>query len=378
MSFRPLSRSLLGLCALGLAGLLGAPLAAQQAAQVVVDEVRLVEARESQPVIGRFVPRQAGDVAARINGAVDAFYVEVGDVVTRGQLLAKLDDGIMQARRAQAEARLTEAEAGVATARAELNLRWQELNRLEKLQDSPAFSQARYDDQRQTVAVANAEVAAREAAVANAVADLALAELELSYTEIRAPYSGVVVQRFTETGAYVNNGSPLLSMIADGNLEIEADVPYQQIAPLTPDRKVEIELSDGTRHSAKVRAVIPDENPLTRTRAVRFVPELGETVIPIAAGQSAIVLVPSGGEGNRALTVHKDAVIPQTGRTIVFVVKDGAAEARSIEIGRAFGTRFEVLSGLEPGDLAVVRGNERLREGQPVEIAGEPVTEATQ
>ena len=275
----------------------------------------------------------------------------------------------MEAQLNQARSRFLEAQARVDTAQAERALAAQELSRLQRLQGSAAFSQARYEDQRQAVEVAAANVAVEEATVARAQADLTLAELELSYTALRAPYDGVVLQRFSEAGAYVTTGAPLLSLIAESALEIEADVPFAQIAGLEADARVAIQLPDGTRHNAQVRAIIPSENPLTRTRAVRFVPELGETQVQIASGQSVTLFLPTGQNGGTALTVHKDAVIPQTGANVVFVVGEGdIAQPRNIEIGRSLGNRFEVLDGLAEGDLAVVRGNERLRPGQAISV----------
>ena len=357
----------------GLAGLvmnvLASSVLAQEPEPVVVDEVRPVAAEESAPVLGRFVSRQEGQVAARISGPVERYFVEVGDRIAKGDLLVTLDSGVKQVQRDQAAAKLAEAQSAVDTARAEQGLASQELSRLERLQGSAAFSQARYEDQRQTVAVAAARVAAEQASVARAEADLTLAELELSYTAVRAPYDGVVLERHSEAGAYVTNGAPLLSMIAESDLEIEADVPFTQIAGLETNARIAIQLPDGTRHHAVVRAIIPSENPLTRTRAVRFVPKLGETEVQIASGQSVTLFLPTGQNGGSALTVHKDAVIPQTGRNLVFIVGEGdLAEPKEVDIGRSLGDRFEVLNGLAQGDLAVVRGNERLRPGQPIAI----------
>ncbi len=88
----------------------------------------------------------------------------------------------------------------------------------------------------------------------------------------------------------------------------------------------------------------------------------------MAANQSVTVLLPSG-QGDAVVTVHKDAVIRQGRKAIVFVVEEGVANPRSLRLGKAVGTRFQVLEGLSAGDLVVVRGNERLRPGQSVMTA---------
>ena len=184
-----------------------------------------------------------------------------------------------------------------------------------------------------------------------------------------APYAGVITQRMVEAGAYLPLGGVLVQMIADRNLEVEADVPFQRLSGLAVGTEVAFELDDGTQHRAVVRAVIPRENPLTRTRAVRFVPEFSKTVKPVAVDQSATLLVPVYA-GPEVLTVHKDAVLRRQGGAMVFVIKDDKAEARAVTLGNAVGSRFEVVDGLAEGDLAVVRGNERLQPDAEVRIDG--------
>ncbi|MDX1421583.1 MAG: efflux RND transporter periplasmic adaptor subunit [Kiloniellales bacterium] len=343
--------------------------AQQEGALVRVDRVAVQPLSQTVPVLGRLVPRQAGSVSSRVEAPVQAFRVEIGDRVEAGQVLAVLNRDRLIAVRDQAAGELSEARARQSTARAQLKLAGQELARLEGLKASAAFSQARYDDARQNVAVFQAQLAEAEAAIATAAAELELAEIDVANTEVLAPYDGVVIQRMSEAGAYVNVGEALVRLIADQSLEVEADVPYQRIGGLVPGATVGLALDDGSEHEAVVRAVVPEENPLTRTRAVRFVPRFGETERPLAADQSVTVWVPVGAP-RRVLTVHKDAVIKQGDAAMVFVASGDVAEPREITLGEAVGSRYEVLDGLEEGDLVVVRGNERLRPGDKVRIDG--------
>jgi RND family efflux transporter MFP subunit len=349
----------------------GAPAGAQQVDQTLVrvDRVRLEPLAQKVPVLGRLVARQAGEVAARINGPVEAFHVEVGDRVEAGQVVAELNRTYLRAQRDLAAAGLATARARKATALAQLQLARQELKRLAALKKSAAFNQARHDDARQKVAIAEAQVAEAEAAVFSAQADLELDKINLSYTEIRVPYSGVISQRMTEAGAYLQTGDPVGRMVGDRSLEIEADIPVQRLAGVDPGTRVGVTLDDGTTHGATVRAVVPEENPLTRTRAVRFIPEFGATARPLAADQSVTVYVPVGAPRN-VLTVHKDAVIKLGPASLVYVVEGDTAEMRRITLGEPTGSRYEVLDGLREGESVVVRGNERLRPGDKVRIDG--------
>lgn len=346
------------------------PTAAQDSETLVrVDQVRIEPLSQKVPVLGRLVARQAGMVAARIDGPVEAFHVEVGDRIEAGQVIAELNQSYLEAQRDRAAADLARSRAELVTANAQLALARQELKRLERLKKSAAFSQARFDDAQQNVAIADGKVKEVEAAVLSAEADLELNQINLDYASIRAPYGGVISERMTETGAYVQKGEAMVRMIADQTLEIEADVPFQRLSGVSPGTEVGVTLDDGSSHSARVRSIVPEENPLTRTRAVRLVPRFGSTTKPLAADQSVMVYVPAGAPRD-VLTVHKDAVIKRGPASLVYVVQDGTAEMRRITLGEPTGSRYEVLDGLSEGENVVVRGNERLRPGDKVRIDG--------
>jgi hypothetical protein len=132
-----------------------------------------------------------------------------------------------------------------------------------------------------------------------------------------------------------------------------------------------LKLDDGSEHEADVRAVVPEENPLTRTRAVRLTPRFGATAKPLAIGQSVTLELPIGA-ARPVVTVNKDGVIQQPDGAVVYLAEDAEASLRPVQLGESVGARFEVLGGLEPGDLVVVRGNERLRPGQQITYPGAP------
>ncbi len=340
------------------------------AMRVRVDRVKLVPLSQTVPVIGRLVAQQIGVVAARINGPVDAFEVKVGDRVKAGQVIAALNDTAIAARRDLYAGKLSEVRAELAVKNAELALARQNYKRHEKLKKSAAFSQARFDDAKQNVTIAMAEARQAETAIAAAQADLNLAEINLYNAQVRAPYAGVVTERLTEAGAYVQVGGPVVRMIGDQTLEIEAEVPFRRLAGIEPGVEVRLWLDDGTEHSAVVRALLPSENPLTRTRAVRFVPNIGATLRPLAHDQSVTLDIPIGPE-RQVLSVHKDAIVTRQGKDTVFVAKGGEVQARPVRLGVAVGSRMEVLDGLGEGEQVVVRGNERLRPGAKIQVVGE-------
>lgn len=354
--------------------LLAPTAAAQTQASVVrVDAVRSEPLAQTVPVLGRLVAQRAGTLAARIAGPVARVQVEVGSRVSAGEVIAELDAETLQAARAVAQAGLGEGQARLATREAEQVLAEQERRRLERLKD--ATSKSLFEDARQGVVIAAARVEEARAALVSARAALRVTEINLAYTLVRAPYDGVVTDRLIEVGSYVQAGQALARLVADRDLEIEADVPFERLGGMQPGARVDVALDDGTRHVAEVRAVIPTENPQTRTRRVRFVPRFGETRLALAVDQSATVYVPAGAP-REVLSVHKDAINKRGDQDMVFVVVTETVDAqelmlakpRPVELGEPLGNRFEVLQGLAQGERVVVRGNERLRPNAPVRI----------
>ncbi len=335
-------------------------------ALVKVDRVTEEPFTASAPVIGRVVAREAGAVTARVDATVTAINVHEGDRVAKGDVLVVLDSQRLEAERDRKQAELDRAEAQLNTTRARLRKAENELDRMAQLRNSSAFQKSVLEDRTEEVEATKSEVSVAHADIARARAELRLAEIDVARTRVRAPYDGVVTRRQTAAGEYMHVGDPVVTMVNDRDLELEADVSVEQIAGLERGVAVTFTLADGSVHSAVVRAIVPDENPMTRTRAVRFTPDFSAGERAYAINQSATVQIPLG-KPRRVVSVHKDAVINAAQGRMVFVVGDDkAAQPRPVQLGRAVGSRFEVLGGLTPGEIVVIRGNERLLPGQKV------------
>lgn len=337
---------------------------------VGVDKVRTEPLKQTVPVIGRLIAAQAGVVAARVSGPIGEMKVRVGDRIEKGDIIAVLVDDSLLWKFELSKAQASEARAAMQTAKATFDLRSQELKRLTKLKESAAFSQARLEDKKIEVASARSAIAEAGAALTRAQASQKLDEINLYNAKVRAPFSGVVSKRHTDVGAYVNVGSPVVDLIDDQHLEIEANVPAKRIDGLKPGTVISFRLETESARSsdnlpATVRAVVPDEDPLTRTRTVRFTTNFSIFKNSLATNQSVMLSLPAG-EASNVVTVHKDAVINRNGNDLVYLVEDGSANIRPLKLGEAVGTRFVVRRGLKVNDVVVVRGNERLRPGQKV------------
>ena len=338
---------------------------------VRVDAVIVEPKSQTYPVIGRLVAQRTGDVAARVNGAVVAMRVNVGDRVKKGDILAALAAERLTAQRNKYAAALATRRAMVRTAEAEAAKTAQELRRMSNLKTSSAFSRARYEDLQRDVDARRATLTERRSQLKEAQAELDQAAIDLYNGGIRAPYDGVVSEKHTEIGSYVSVGNPVVTLISETEIEVEAEVPSDRIAGLTRGRVVRFRLDDGTDHRATVRSIIPLENARTRTRPVRFTPNFGEKSSLFAINQSVTVLVPMG-KIEEVVTVHKDAIVHRGPNRVVSILRRGKAFPRQVTIGIAVGNRYIVHKGLKAGDQVVTHGNETLPPGAAVRVLSGP------
>ena len=345
-------------------------------ASVVVDAVVESALTGTTPILGRVVSQGGGVVAAQVTGPIDSILVKVGDRVEQGAVLATLDRQRLELAAALAEAEWQTAQADVAAARARHDQARLVLNRLNRLKGSSAFSQARFEDAQTDVVRTRSEIASAEAEEARMLASFELARLDLERSTVRAPYTGIVTARQAQPGLYATPGTPIVTMVDTSDLEVEADVPFNRLGGLAPGNRVTVSFDDATDKEATVRAIIPEENPRTRTRLVRFA--LNDTMAAdsgLAINASVTVNIPNTADG-RAPTVHKDGIVKSPAGAFAFVAvpqESGPpmAERRDVIIGEAVGNRFIVREGLNLGDLVVIRGNERLRPGQTLQFPSE-------
>lgn len=363
---------------LALAGSAVLPAAAQAqggAAGVVVETVEVRSFTETAPVLGEFVASTSSVVASRIPGLIAEVFVQIGDRVSQGDPLVRLDTELLGIELRAAEASRNEAAAGLSVAEADLALARQAFERIEQLKSSPAFSQGQFNDLQRRLQRAQGQIAQAQARIRSADVSIARSRYNLQNASILAPFSGTILERQAQPGEYISTGSAVVSLLDQAHLEIVADVPAAYINGLPEGREVTVQLAGGAEYPVRVRAVLPRETVSTRTRPVRLTAPFTETrtadmSAPFAVGQSVTVMVPVS-EEKSVLTVPKDALVQGRGGWIVYIAQAGKAQPRPVRIGAAVGNRFEVLDGLQEGQQVVVRGNERLRPGQDI-MTGPP------
>ena len=324
---------------------------------------------ETVAVFGEVVAGRESAVAARVGGVAQDVPIRIGDVVSAGDILARLDTELLQIELAQAEAQIAIAEAGISVSEARLDRAEKAFRRAETLRQNSTIAEAQLEERASDFAEARGaqqEALARIQASRNAVEQ---ARYRLDNAVVRAPFDAVVLDVATEVGQFIASGSQVATLIDTSALEIEANVPARYVSALRMDQPVTATTDIGDTVTLMLRAILPTEFSATRTRPVRF--EVQDTDVVIAVGQTVTLDVPVSAE-REVLVVPKDALVQAQGGWSVFVNEEGKAMPRTVEIGAALNNSFEVLSGLSEGDEVVVRGNERLRPGQDIAPSGPP------
>ncbi|MEQ9003728.1 MAG: efflux RND transporter periplasmic adaptor subunit, partial [Pseudomonadales bacterium] len=227
--------------------------------------------------------------------------------------------------------------------------------------------------------VPESEVKARASAVALAAAaldrarrDADAAREQLARHDLIAPFDGVIARKLTEAGEWVETGTPVLDLVDANHLWLDVRAPQQYWAEFGADAQVTVQVDAlaGEAFNARVHARVPVSDPAARTFLVRLVVDAPpEAVTP---GMSAQARFRLQGQGS-VLRIPRDAIVRYPdGTTTVWAIDrsaDGAqARQRAVTLARDLGEQVEIVGGIEAGVPVVVRGNERLREGQAVRI----------
>lgn len=277
--------------------------------------------------------RRQATISAEVAGKVDAIYFDIDDHVEAGEVVLRIGDREYRAREAQARAALDEAQANLQEAQLEFD-------RNQDLQRRKLISQAVFDR-------ASAGLKAAQARRAAAEASLAQAREQLGYTVLRAPYSGVVVQRHVEPGEAVSPGQPIMTGYAPGLLRVSADVPQSMMGGLREYREARVvRVEDGSVHEVEKLTIHPFANARNHSFPVRLDLASGSGLYPGMLVKVALAV----GETERLL-LPRQALVARAEVNAVYVLDDdGRLAFRQVRPGNRYGERIEILAGLDPGE----------------------------
>ena len=337
----------------------------QGATSVEVDKVILESLNQTIPVIGRVISLKEANVPAAVIGKIENVFVEVGDKVKKGQILASIDTERYSWLAEIATANVNATKAEIKSAKAETNINLIELKRMENLRESSAFNVAKYERLQSLHISLTAKEEIVEAKLNSVLQEEKLAKLNLKRATVKAPFDGIIELKMIELGEAVGLGFTLFKLVSDSLLEIEADVPSNRARILEINNNIKISTTDMISFNSKLRALGVRENSNTRTIPIHLTFNNSEISRNLFVGENVNIFIPIG-PGLKAPTVHKDAILKREGMSLVYVVEEEKAIIKPLKLGDGVGNRFIVLGGIEEGDTVVIKGNERLRPGQKV------------
>jgi len=319
-----------------LVGMIPAAIFAGETLQTVISK------RVSMPlqyrVDGVVEARQQATLSAEVAGKIESVNFDVDDFVEQGEVILRIRDREYRAQQQKAQAALDEANANLQ----ELEI---EFKRSQDLRQQKLISQAVYDKDR-------ANLKAAKARKASAEASLAQADEQLDHTVLRAPYSGVVVERHVEPGEAVNPGQPIMTGYGLGELRVAAQVPQSIIGGLRQYRSAQVVLlEDGQTLEVSKITIHPFANPLNHSFPVRLdLPAMENRLYPGMLVKVALAI----GSTERLLLPQQALVSRSEVNAVYVIAADGRLSFRQVRPGNLYGEQVEILAGLDENEVVAL------------------------
>jgi len=333
---------------------------------------------------GYVTPRRRATIAAKITGRVTGVFFDEGTRVHQGQLLATLDDSDVKRVLDSARADRNASQAAIADLQVQLRLAEIQLRRAQELRTAGVQSQEQLDTSSAAADSLKAKIELARQQVQSSEARIREAQQAVDNCVITAPYDGIVVSKDAQVGEMVSPISAgggftrtgIATVVDMKSNEIEVDVNESYIARVKDGQKVTaiLDAYPTWEIPSHVRTVIPTADRQKATVKVRIsfdkldpriLPDMG---IKVTFLSDEPVKKTDAKETVVAALLPTDAVRDESGKKIVFLVKNERLERRAVAVGIAQGAQTEILSGLVAGDTVVLRGPANMQDGQAVQI----------
>ena len=296
--------------------------------QVLVDEI---------PIIGSLLPDEEVNLSFETSGKITDINFEEGTHVTKGQLLAKVNDRPLQAQLQRLVAQLKLAEDRVF--------------RQDALLKRDAVSKEAYEQVKTELATLNA--------------DIELVRAQIEQTELRAPFDGIIGLRQVSVGTYASPSTIVAKLTKITPLKLEFSVPESYAKDVRVGTSLNFSLTGSlNKYEAQVYARESSLDPETRSLTIRALYPNPSGIMP---GRYASITLRKQ-EFENALAIPSEAIVPEMGKDKVFLYKNGKAEPVDIVTGIRTEALVQAVAGLEEGDTVIISGTQQLRTGMAVTI----------
>jgi RND family efflux transporter MFP subunit len=288
-------------------------------------------------------------------GFVDKVHVNVGQKVTKGQLLVSINNSDLSAKQAQTSAGITEAQAAFNNAE-------KDYQRFQNLFAENSASQKELDDQRARYEMAKARLEGAKQ-MKNEV------QSQFAYVNLRAPFNGVVTSKNIEAGDMANPGMPLVSVEGPGNFEVTASVPESEISKIKSGTAVQVIVKSFDK---TLPGTVTEVSTSAKNTGGQYLVKvvLDKTEVDILSGMYATVQFPIEKKTDVSMVlVPQQAIVKRGQLTGIYTVsQSNTAMLRWLRLGRTFGDNVEVLSGLAADENYIVSAEGKLYNGANITI----------
>jgi RND family efflux transporter MFP subunit len=376
-----------------------------QAVAVSVTEIQKTSIENLRTIVGKTQPVQEVSVFAKMPGTVTQVNAEVGQLVSKGDLLFAIEDEDIRLQVQQAQAGLNSARANLARAsggsvelqlaqlkssllQAELMFKDAKtaLDSAKILYDAGAVSkfeldsaetrfmtaQAQYETAKKAVELTESTINKENTAIASAQVQQAqasydLAKNQLENARVTAPISGIISVRNATKGEIISGAVPAFTLVDLSTVVVEISVMQELVNTVTLGKTVElqIEAAGAGSYSGKVTAISPSADPRTQAYLIKI--EVANAGGMIKGGMLATVNLTTDARAE-ALVVPMDAVLDDNGKNIVFVAEDDMASRREVTTGLSNGEFVEVSGEISEGEKVIIKGQNYLQDKSKITV----------
>jgi len=321
------------------AGALAAP-DERSAVPVTVASVTLQPSARLVRFVGTLYGDQEVTLSSQVEGQIRALNVDLGDQVEAGEVLAQIEDDQWRARLREAEAMLAKAEADEARGRELVG--------------------------RQVISAQEYESMKTQAAVAKAQRDTLT--VTIRHAAVQSPITGAVARRFVSAGEYVHPGSQLFTLVAEDPLKLRGNVPERFAHELQVGQAVQVQVDafPESTFAGRLARISPASSPESRAVAIEAIVVNRDRKLKPGFFANAAVITRTD---DQALMVPQEALITFAGVTKLFVISEGKAHERQVQVGsRSNGGLVEIVRGIEATEVVATSGLAKLEDGSTVSV----------
>ena len=325
---------------------------------VVVSTAQTKSVIKQVPLTGTVISARIAELSTEVSGQVESVNVEVGDRVETGTALIELDREIEQLTLQALQASTRQASAELADAKR----RYKDARRLRE-QKNISENELRLRE---------AEVEIDGATLKQKQAEEQRQRARVDRHTLRAPFSGVISERLTEAGEWIEPGSSVLTLVGFDDLRIEFRVPQEFYSSINPETALSVTLDafPGREYAGTIVAVVPVSDASSRTFLIHVKADTADAQLTPGMSVHGQLKLATGRQG---VVISRDAMLRYPdGRVTVWVInaesEPPTVTERRVITGHSFDGLITIREGIEAGEVIVVRGNESLKEGQSVRI----------